>query len=672
MLATGVALVMILGLFIASESGLPLRLENVALDLRFRLRPQIPQAVPLVVVGIDDKSIAQIGRWPWSRVVLARFVERMQAAGAKVIVIDLLFTEAQPSPIGSERGAIETAIAPLVGKLSAVDRNRLQATLDELARADDADALLASAMRRHGAVVIGFAVDLPESKSGQQRPAGAPAALQNSAYRRRSGDAHDDLPAPNGYELPIGPLARSALLGHVTTVADAAGTFHYDYPVLPFDDGYVPSLSLQAVRTFLGLAPTDVVVDVGRAIDLKSLRIPTDEGMRLLVNDYPVGTFEPISFADALTGRVSAQAFAGKIVLLGVTASAAGDVIATPFTPALPGVERHATLIKNMLNADFLRRDNRYVALDALIVLLSALGLGLVSRQGTIALTLGAATMLGGVAALDYAAFVGPGVWLNFTFPAAAIVTTFGLILGGKYSVERHQTRWIRRAFSHYLHADLVEQMCRAHCVPRLGGEECVLTVLFADVRDFSRVAEGLPAPQLVRLLNEFFSALTDVVLRHHGMLDKYIGDGLMAVFGAPVADPDHALHACRAALGMRTALAALHAGWRAEGRPCLEVRIGINTGSMVIGNIGTQSRFDYTVIGDEVNIASRLEAANKSLGTGILISAATATAAGSLIDVRPLGTISVKGRDRSVEVFELLALTEDGPGASLAPARVS
>jgi adenylate cyclase len=262
-----------------------------------------------------------------------------------------------------------------------------------------------------------------------------------------------------------------------------------------------------------------------------------------------------------------------------------------------------------------------------------------------------------GLAVFDYFAFVRFGLWLNFLFPAATIVLTGAVIVGGKHTIEWRRQRFIRDAFSRYLHADLVDELCRTRTPLRLGGEERELSVLFADIRDFASVAEILSAPELTALVNEFFAAMTDRVLAHRGMLDKYVGDSLMAVFGAPLPDPGHALNACRTALAMRLALAALHARWRAEGRPCLEMRIGINTGPMVIGNMGTERRFDYTVMGDEVNVASRLEGANKELATDILISASTREAAAAAVVARPRGMIEVKGRKQLVAVFELLAV---------------
>jgi adenylate cyclase len=664
MVAGIVALAGTIALLTAAESGLPQRLEGLSLDLRFRLRPEhrLPPPLPLIVVAVDDASIAEIGRWPWSRAVLARFVDRMHAAGAKVVAIDLLLTEAQVAPLAARRADVDAAFEPLLRRLGAVDRVQVEATLSDLMQRDSADEALAAAIRRHGAVIVGFNVDLrPGTRASTARFASPD--LVRVAFRRTRGDAPDRLPSVAGYILPIEVISRAALLAHVTTVPDSSGTPRFDYPLLRYDDGYLPSLSLEAVRAFLGMPATDVIVDLGRGIELNSLHVPTDEGMRLLVNDQPPGSFERVSFADALAGRVADDRFAGRIVLLGATASALGDVVATPFSPSVPGVERHAALIENMLDADFLRRDASLQAVDALLIVLTTLGVGFLSRRGTIASALAAASMLAGVATLDVAAFVGEGWWLNFTVPAMAIVLTFGLILGGKYAVERHRRKWIRHAFSRYLDIELVDQLCRRPSALRLGGEERELTVLFADIRDFTHIAERLPAAQLVSLLNEFFSAMTAVVLENRGMLDKYLGDGLMALFGAPLTDRCHASNACRASIGMHGALARLNRQWHERGWPCLEMRVGINTGRVVVGNVGTEQRFDYTAIGDEVNVAARLEAANKSLGTAILVSAATVAAAGAGATVRALGAIAVKGRAQAVEVFELLAAEGPPPG---------
>jgi adenylate cyclase len=672
LLALAAALVMLAAFLIAGDSGLPLRVENELLDLRFRLRPPHSPAVPIVVVEIDDASIAEIGRWPWSRQVLARLLDRIIVAGPKVICLDLLFTEPQAAPLAGQLGAIEGAMAPLLQTLDRAEQHRFAEILLGLARTGDPDMRLGQAIREDGPVIVPFALDLRSDATTKAAPAPLPPALAKAAYNRVRGAGPDYLPDAVGVRLPVEPLAADGLLAHVTTVPDSTGTYRYDYPVLRYRDAYLPSLSVEAARVFLGIPKTEVVVDLGQGIDLGSLHVPTDRGMRLLVNYYRPGAFERVSFADALSARVAPQKFSGKIVLVGATAAGLGDVVAMPFDPSLPGVERHATLIANILARDFLQRDDRAVAIDAVLLLLGGLSVGILARWGTTVAVLGAVLLIAALTIFDYLAFVRFGWWLNFLFPAATIVLVCASMVGSKYAIEWRRQWFIRDAFSHYLHADLVNELCRAQTSLHLGGEERELTVLFADIRDFTTVAERMPAPELTALMNEFFTAMTDPVLAHRGMLDKYIGDSLMAVFGAPLPDPQHALNACRAALAMRSALALLHKAWRAAARPCLEMRIGINTGRMVIGNMGTEQRFDYTVMGDEVNIAARLEGANKALGTDILVSAATSKSAGASAVFRACGVVEVKGRQEPVEAYELLAVINEAPVPAVRKCRSS
>jgi adenylate cyclase len=651
---------MLAAFFVAADWGLPLRIEGEMLDLRFRLRPVQRHPVPVVIVEIDDRSIAEIGRWPWSRQVLARLLDRIAAAKPKLICLDLLFTEPQSSPLAAQTGAIEAAMAPLLQTLDPAGQTRFTESLAELSRVSDPDIRLGRAIREDAPVIVPFSLDLQPGGIALGPPAALPLALVKAAYDRVGGAGPDHLPEATGLRLPVERLASDALLAHVTTVPDSTGAYRYEYPVLRYANAYLPSLALEAVRVFLGIPKTEAVVDLGEGIDLGALHVPTDRGMRWLVKYYPPGTFERVSFADALLGRVAPQTFDGKIVLVGASASGLRDAIATPYDPSMSGVERHATLITNLLEGDFLRRDDRAILTDALLLLLGGLSVGALARWGMSAAAIGAVLLVAGLALIDYLAFVRFGFWLNFLFPAATIVLTFALINGGRYAIEWRRERFVREAFSRYLHADLVDELCRTRGPLRLGGEERELTVLFADIRDFTTVAERLSAPDLTALMNEFFTAMTDAVLARRGMLDKYIGDSLMAIFGAPLLDPEHAVNACRAALDMRAALASLHTRWRAEGRPCLEMRIGINTGCMVIGNMGTERRFNYTVMGDEVNVAARLEGANKALGTDILVSASTYAGAGARVVARPQGEIEVKGRMQPVAAFELLAVSRD------------
>jgi adenylate cyclase len=652
LVALGVALLALLALRTIAETGLPGRLENLSLDARFRLRPARPKPGPIVIVGVDDASIAELGRWPWSRTLFARLLDRVSAGNAKVVAFDLLFTEPQ-APLSAPERAIETALAPLVEKLEPAQRGEFAAALEKLRRDDGPDAEFARALAAHRPAILAFAIDLGQGDAGRTAPP-LPAALEKQAYPRVRGAGPDHLPEPSGLRVPIAPLAGAGSLGHVSVVADAAGAYRYDYPVLRYDDFYFPSLSLEAARAYLGIAKDNVIIDIGRGIDLESLHVPLDDGMRLVVNYYPPRTFRWVSFADVLSGRIAPETFAGKIVLVGASATGVGDFAPSPFTPALPGVERHATLLENILGSDFLRRGRGAVALDELMIVLGGVAIAVASRWGASATGAAAAAMLAALSLVDFEAFVDRGLWLDFTIPAASFALTGVGVIGGQYAIRWRRERWIRGAFSRYLHPDMVEELSRSRESPRLGGEERELTVLFLDVREFTALAETLTATELVATMNELFAAMTDVVLKNRGMIDKYIGDSLMAVFGAPLPDPRHAARACRAALDMRAALASLNARWRAKGRPSLDIRVGVNSGRMVIGNVGGERRFDYTVMGDEVNVASRLEAACKALGADILVSEATKQAANGEFTFSARGAISVKGRKQPVSVFEV------------------
>jgi CHASE2 domain-containing sensor protein len=437
---------MLAAFLIAGESGLPLRVENELLDLRFWLRPPHSPDVPIVVVEIDDASIAEIGRWLWSRQVLAQLLDHIIVAGPKLICLDLLFTEPQPSPLAGQMDAIEGAMALLLQTLDPAEKHRFGEILSALARAGDPDMRLSQAIREDGPVIVPFALDLRSDATTRAAPAPLPPALARAAYNRVRGAGPDYLPDAVGVRLPVEPLSADGLLAHVTTVPDSSGTYRYDYPVLRYADAYLPSLSLEAARVFLGLPKTEAVVDLGQGIDLGSLHVPTDRGMRLLGNYYRSGAFERVSFADPPSGRVAPQKFSGKLVLVGASGAGLGDVIATPYDPSLPGVERHATLIANMRARDFLQRDDRAVAIDAVLLLLGGLSIGVLARWGTTTAVLGAVLLIAGLALFDYLAFVRFGWWLNFLFPAATILLVCASIVGGKYAIELRRQRFIRDA----------------------------------------------------------------------------------------------------------------------------------------------------------------------------------------------------------------------------------
>ena len=445
--ACGIALAVLCSVVWLGDTGLPLRLEGELLDLRFRLFPARPPPTPVVILAIDDASIAAIGRWPWSREVFARLLDRLAGAGAKVTGFDLLFTEPQPSPLAAARTAIETALGSTLREHDPAQWQQLTTTMDALQATEDGDAAFARAIARDAPVIVPFALDLQPSAAAAGPPPTPPASLAKAEYSRVRGTGPDNLPVASALRLPIAVLAQNALLAHVTIATDASGAYRYAYPVLRYADAYYPSLSLEAVRAFLGVSRINAVVDIGHGIDLGRLHVPTDEALRLLVKYYPPGSFTTVSVADTLLGRTPPVVFAHKIVLVGATALGLSDLIVTPYTPSLPGAEWHATLIANLLGHDFLRRDTGAMALDALLILCGSLAIGLAALRGVGAAVLAAAASLATVAAIDGVAFARFGLWLNALFPTAAIVLTAAVVVGGGYAAARRQGRRIRAAF---------------------------------------------------------------------------------------------------------------------------------------------------------------------------------------------------------------------------------
>jgi adenylate cyclase len=646
----------------ASQTALLHNLEAKALDLRFQLRGVKSPSSPIVLIVIDDRSIVELGRWPWSRRHFAEIAQRLHAARAKVIAFDLLLAEPETAIEQALLRKLRQTLPTLDAPSQMFQFEALEQLLRQLADTGGPDAALASAIREAGNVVLPFALTMGATSPDQQpvHPP-APPMIAQAAYRVLQ---HMDADRPpvalrgNRILAPIDAIAHSAVaLGHVNIAFDTDGAPRYDHPVVEYQGEYYPSLVVQVVRTYLGLRPEEVRVRFGDGIQLGPLTIPTDESMRHLVNYLgPPGTFPTYAFVDVLQGRIPASAFRDAIVLIGGNASGLGDNFMTPFAGALSGVERHATVIDNILQQDVLRRRHTMAGIDLAAITIMGLLVGWLSPKcpgywGSLAaLGLGAVYV-----AVNVLAFSQAGVWVNLLFPLCAIVVTQSAITSFEYLTEERQKRLIRRAFQYYLDPTIVEQVSQNPQQLKLGGESRELTVLFSDIRNFSTIAESLSPEALVHLLNEYLTSMTRVVFRHNGLLDKYIGDGIMAIYGAPLQDADHAYRACWSALEMMEELQPLRARWALQDLPLLNIGIGINTGLMVVGNMGSELRFDYTVMGDGVNVASRLEAANKEYGTNIIISESTWAQVRDRLASRELDVIRVQGKAQPTRIFEVL-----------------
>jgi adenylate cyclase len=375
-------------------------------------------------------------------------------------------------------------------------------------------------MREAGNVVLPFAVTGSPISSQRPPTLPLPPVIAQSAYRILSHLGSDKLMLPltgNTMLAPIDPIAHSAVaLGHVNVTFDTDGTPRYDYPVVEYQGEYYPALVVEVVRVYLGLRPEEVRVRFGDGIQLGPITIPTDESMRLLVNYLgPRGTFATSAFADVLQGRVPDATFRDTIVLIGGVASGLADTFVTPFAVALPGVERHATVIDNILRQNVLRRREATALIDLTAFVMLGLLVGWLSPKCPSYWASIAALGLGGVyAAANMLAFAQAGLWVNLLFPLVALMASQSGITLFKYVTEERQKRLIRRAFQYYLHPTVVDQVSQNPQLLKLGGENRELTVLFSDIRDFSMIAEGLSPEALVHLLNNYLTIMTQVVFR--------------------------------------------------------------------------------------------------------------------------------------------------------------
>jgi adenylate cyclase len=659
-LALGV--IVVVGALYYAAPGFLQVLEYKLYDQHFLLRGARPPQPQIVIVAIDEESLKTLGRWPWPRTVLADLVRRLGAAGAAVVAFDVLLIE----PDAGAEQRVATRMRARLGRLDpAVD-----AELARLAREADADARLAAAIRENGRVILPinfFLKPAPPDRTPDRE--GAPAksavgAFKNYAERGVFPALHADRAA---FPLPAFADAAAAL-GHVNMIPDLDGATRHDALAIESHGYYYPSLALSAVRLAAGIDPFAVKLEFGRAVWLGDVGIPVDARLRVLV-DYagPPETYPHIPAADVLAGRVATERLRDKIVFVGATAEATYDLRITPFSPVYPGVEKHATMAGNLLDGRFIVRPVWVELVEAASIVLLPLVLALVLPALRPAWS--AALTLGVWAALFAAAHVAfrQGMWAPLVYPSLALIVTFVAITIYRILTEELQRLWTKRAFQQYVSPEVVERIMQDPAALQFGGELRTLTVLFSDIRDFTTFTEKNDPQLVVQMLREYLTRMTEIVLREGGTLDKYIGDAVMAEFGAPIAHPDHALRGCRAALAMTRAVDELAVKWRAEGKEPFRIGLGVNTGAMVVGNLGSEQLFDYTVIGDEVNLGARLESLNKEYETTthIIISEGTYEAAKDGIEARPLGEVKVKGKTRPVVIYELCGLRTTPGGAT-------
>jgi adenylate cyclase len=623
-------------------------LEAASLDVRFRLRGPVLPGRETALVLVDDESLAELGRWPLPRRLLAGLVDRLSAAGAKAIVFDLLFAE--PGRDGVDEASLREASRALAED-RAPDAARL---IDALIAGAAPDRVFADAMERAGNVILAYAFVTGPGHGGETA---LPEALARSAVTRyRAPPGGLALPLnPTGVLMPVEPLASAAAgLGHTTAVVDPDGTLRHHLPIVAWEGEVFPSLPLSAVAAYTG---GDISVEFGRGIAVGDAFTPTDRSTRLLVDHYgPPGTIESHGLADVLAGRVAAEAFTGRIVVVGVSASGIGDLHPSPFGRNLSGAELQATLIDNMLEGRALARPGWLLVVEALAIAAAGLA-AFAARRLPVSLT---AALAGSLvllwAVIAQAAFVRAGLWLAVVLPAAAIIAdTTALSLWRVVAEERRRRAAERQRanLARYFSPKVAEALAERDR-PFSFDRAQQAAVMFVDIVGFTRLCRGLEPGAAIAVLRAFHAAVARSVFAHGGSIDKFLGDGAMAVFGTPEPSPDDAAAALAAAREIASRIAAEGVALPSGEAVRLQIGIGVHWGPVLMGDVGGENRFEFTVIGDTVNVASRLETLTRVKGCAVLASQETVAAAGAeaAAGFVRLADESLPGRDGAVGLW--------------------
>jgi adenylate cyclase len=634
-------------------------------DLRFRSRGPLSPSPAVVLAMIDEKSLDHLGRWPWPRARFAELVEHVSGDGAKVVVFDIGFLE----PDENSQLQLLDGLTAELGELRE-SNPRLNSYLIERRRHADNDRLLADAIRRSSAaVVLGYFFHMGDSRASHpisdEEIADQYRRIEGSEYplvTYRGGTAGADA-IPRAYapesNLPVLTEA-AASSGYFSVKQDSDGTVRWMPLVVAGGDEMFPPLSVLSAWHYLDRPP--MLLRIGPygvdGLQMGEKFAPTDESGRLLVNYLgPPGTFPQYSISDILAGSTPVGAFRDKIVLVGAAATGIYDMRTTPFSPVHPGVEIHASVIDNFLSGRFIARPGWSETYDvfAIVVLSIVTGLGLWWLSPLPSLVF-CGLLFATHVFVAREMFVRYGLWLNMVYPLLALTATYVSITVYEFVSEQRERRRLRNAFGQYVASEVVESIVKDPDKLQLGGEEKVLTVLFSDLKGFTSYSERYTPQQMIELLSEYYARMTERVFACGGTLKEYVGDEMMAIFGAPLDQPDHAVRACAAALEMRAHRHALSEEWVAQGRPRLYARTGINSGRMLVGNLGSKYRFSYGVLGDNVNLGSRLEGLNKEYATEILVGENTVKLLGDEFLLREVDLVRVVGKEKPTRLYELIA----------------
>lgn len=626
-----------------------------------RLRLTMPGGVDdrIVILDIDEKSLAEGGRWPWSRDKMATLLDRLfDHYGVAILGFDVVFAEPDDSSGLKSLDALS--------RRDLKDDAGFQSALKALRGTLDYDRRFAESMKGRPVVLGYYFTNLSSALVSGKLPE---PVLPPGTFKGRN----LALTTWNGYGANLPDYqANAASGGHFVPLVDFDGISRRVPMLVEYDGAYYESLSLAMVRLLLGMPPVvpgyadDGAGGRGYAglewLDLNTqrgtVRIPVDESAASLIPYRgKEGSFRYLSIADALNKRLPVEALKGKIVIIGTTTPGLMDLRATPVATTYPGVEIHANLIAGMLDGSIRLKPAYVLGAEVLMIglcgLLLALLLPLFSPMKATLLAGGTFVVVTGLNLFLWQS----GLLLPLASTLLMIVALYALSMSWGYFVESRSKRQFTELFGQYVPPELVDEMARDPERYSMEGRNQELTVLFSDVRSFTTISEGLDPKELTQLMNEYLGAMTTIVRNNRGTLDKYIGDAIMAFWGAPVADAEHARNAVRTALDMQRELRRLDEPFKARGWPMLHIGVGINTGTMTVGDMGSPVRKAYTVMGDAVNLGSRLEGITKQYGVGIIAGETTRALVKDVV-FRELDRVRVKGKDEPVAIYEPLGFS--------------
>ncbi len=637
-------------------------LEYKTLDQRFLSRGKMPPDQCVVVLAIDDASLSRIGRWPWSRDKIGTLIERVLGDyGAAVMGFDIVFSEEQLNPLEESLGLLEKN-----GEPSAAVTNWLITH----ASVGDVDARFADTLNRYrDRIVSGYFFYSRE----ELVPGKAIAQIKQEMENLQSSAINLKLRVPEVVGVPV-MAGIDANLPQFDQAVDHLGYFNFfpdrdgmirRVPLLArYGDFVYPNLDLLMLRVALGWPSLSATIGSTGVenIELAGHQINCDASGAMLLNHYgPAKTFRHVSAADVLDGKVDASVFKDAIVLVGATAVGVYDFRPSPFDAAFPGAEAHAAAMANILGGIEIRHPDWMYAVEVIGVFFFSLFCGvLVFRSGAVVQSASIVGVPVLVISLAEWLFIEYGLWMKITyFIFGVLIATLPVTLM-RYIIEVRKRAFIHDAFSHYLSPDVVNELARHPEQLALGGEMRHMTAMFSDIAHFSSFSERMEPVRLVHFLNLYLTAMSDIILEYGGTIDKYEGDAIICFFGAPMTMENHTGQCVRAAIKQQQALTKLRKEWEAEGYPDIYIRIGINCGPMVVGNMGTAEHMNYTMLGDHVNLASRLEGVCKVYDVPILISLDVYAQVRETIACRFIDRVRVVGRETTVDLYQPVAECEE------------